>query len=465
MLSRRRIAAGLCAAVLAAVGSLALLAGGTAGAATTPDAASGSVDTAKAKSVATLVIIDPGASIRREGKTAFKPAKDGAKLGVGDTIQTDATGFVEVQYTDDSYSRLDANTTFTLISLTDDEGNRQVKGSIESGQAWNRTSALTESESFEQQGAGATAAVVGTAFNVECTDATHCIFTALDHNTSLEGVDGVIKLLTPLDQCDSTNGALCADITKLDPSELPAWLLKNLILDVERGFPLPDYPVTFTLTVENGTVRATKPQPAVAPACGTPGQAPAIVYDGSPGTNAPPSALGTCTMTAFGVDNRPTSTNVTYVTAPGGGDVTFSVPLEHLKVGSGWATWSHGYTGDVYWIPNSSQVTLTLPANTYAFSFYGEPDNHAIFVVTATANDGTTSGPVSVDGDGGAQYFGFYSTSSSAPLVSVTVSTSDSDGMAIGEFTIAQTPGVTTSEAPPEDPPDPAPEVTPDPSE
>ena len=30
--------------------------------------------------------------------------------------------------------------------------------------------------------------------------------------------------------------------------------------------------------------------------------------------------------------------------------------------------------------------------------------------MTATAQDGTTSGPITVDGNGGARYFGFYGT-------------------------------------------------------
>ena len=130
--------------------------------------------------------------------------KDGAKLRVGDTIQTDGTGFVEIQYTDDSFTRLDVNTTFTIVSLTDDQGNRKINGSLESGQAWNRTSALTESESFEQEGAGRVRLPsVGTAFLYECDGLGHCIATSVVDGLKYTSVDGEVQFLDPLEACTS----------------------------------------------------------------------------------------------------------------------------------------------------------------------------------------------------------------------------------------------------------------------
>ena len=59
-----------------------------------------------------------------------------------------------------------------------------------------------------------------------------------------------------------------------------------------------------------------------------------------------------------------------------------------------------------------------------------------MFDVQATAQDGTTSGPIQVEGESGAQYFGFYSTGASN-LASITVTTTDTTGLAVGEFGIA----------------------------
>lgn len=233
--ARRSLALGVAlAAALAVIGPLA-----QAGAAGSDDEA-----------FATLRVTAATVSVKAKGADDFKAAKDGDALHAGDTVRTDATGTAEIEYGDDAYTRLDVNTTFKITKLTDDEGNRQVEGIVESGNTWNRTTALTESESFNQTGADATAAVEGTAYGVECDTESHCVFTGVVDDVTLTGKDGQ-KLVGPLDQCDSTAGVLCADITKLTPDQLSAWIIENLLLDVTEGFPWPFG--TGTLVVENGT--------------------------------------------------------------------------------------------------------------------------------------------------------------------------------------------------------------------
>jgi Ca2+-binding RTX toxin-like protein len=160
-----------------------------------------------------------------------------------------------------------------------------------------------------------------------------------------------------------------------------------------------------------------------------------ITFDGSPGTGPPPPTLGGYPMTPFPPDARPLFQNVSGVPSPLGGTVGFSPVLNHRRIGNGWATWSHGYTGDVYYTNGALSATLTMPANTLAFYLYAEPNPFAVINITATANDGTTSGPVPVNGAAGAQYFGFYATNGQT-LASITV-TSTTD-FAVGEFGIFQ---------------------------
>jgi hypothetical protein len=171
--------------------------------------------------------------------------------------------------------------------------------------------------------------------------------------------------------------------------------------------------------------------------------APPIVFDGSPGTAAPPATLGPYTMTPFGPDPQPLcpdeGSSVTSVTDPAG-TITFSQTVQHDQAtGPCWATWSHGYTGDVYDTIGSvdpTSVTITLPAGTRAFYLYAEPNVFDVFEITATAQDGTTS-TIPVQGDSGAQYFGFYATGT-LNLALITVSTTaDAGGFAVGEFGIA----------------------------
>jgi hypothetical protein len=168
-----------------------------------------------------------------------------------------------------------------------------------------------------------------------------------------------------------------------------------------------------------------------------------IAFDGSPGTSAPPPTLGPYTMTPFGPDSQPVCPDegaiVTGVTDPAG-TIGFTPALQHDRAtGPCWQTWSHGYTGDVYDSLDAvdpTRVTITLPAGTRAFYFYAEPNVFDVFDVQATAQDGTTSGPIQVQGFAGAQYFGFYSTGT-LNLASITVTTTDTTGFAVGEFGIA----------------------------
>src|SRR5262249_44325544 len=107
------------------------------------------------------------------------------------------------------------------------------------------------------------------------------------------------------------------------------------------------------------------------------------------GTGVPPATLGPFTMTPFPLDPRmPLGANVTTVPSPLGGDVGFSDPLSHRRIGAGWATWSNGYTGDVYADFGAQKVTLTLPAGTEAFYLYVEPQQFASFAVTVDAGNG-----------------------------------------------------------------------------
>jgi hypothetical protein len=174
---------------------------------------------------------------------------------------------------------------------------------------------------------------------------------------------------------------------------------------------------------------------AVAPSA-LAGPSSGLVFDGSPGTGAPPSTLGPYTMKAFGADSQPLDTDVSGVSGPTG-EVSFSPALEHDQIGNGWATWSNGYTGDVYATGSAESATVTLPAGTDAFYLYAEPDEFETFTVTATAQDGTSSGPVNVEGESGATYFGFYGTGG-ATVSTITITT-EGDDFAIGEFGIAGT--------------------------
>lgn len=160
----------------------------------------------------------------------------------------------------------------------------------------------------------------------------------------------------------------------------------------------------------------------------------AVITGVAGGTAAPPPTLGPYTMTPFPADARPEYAIVTSVASPLGGSVGFSPSLDHRIIGSGWTTWSQGYTGDVYYTGSGTfSVTLTMPAQTGAFYLYAEPNLYQLYNITATADDGT-SVMQAVQGNSGASYYGFYGTGGST-IDSITV-TSTTD-FAVGEFGIA----------------------------
>jgi MYXO-CTERM domain-containing protein len=165
---------------------------------------------------------------------------------------------------------------------------------------------------------------------------------------------------------------------------------------------------------------------------GAEGRARADITGVTLGTAAPPSTLGGYSMTPFATDTSPIGTPTTTLTTPDG-TLTFATPFGHYTVGDGWATWSNGYTGDVYTNYTSFSQTMTLSPGAGAFIFYTEPDNFATYTFTAKASDGTTI-TQDIAGDAGAAGFGFY-TSAGTTLTSVTVSSSDD--FAVGEFSIA----------------------------
>jgi hypothetical protein len=157
------------------------------------------------------------------------------------------------------------------------------------------------------------------------------------------------------------------------------------------------------------------------------------------GTAAPPATLGGQTMTAFGDDATPDFTGVTSVASPLGGSVGFDITMDKRTVGASWATWSHGYTGDVYYGGAATAVTMTLPTGTTAFYFYGEPNPFSVQTFTAIATDGTvfsSSGPLPVSGSAGARGYGFYTSDSTIASISY----SGTSEFAVGEFGIASVP-------------------------
>jgi hypothetical protein len=149
------------------------------------------------------------------------------------------------------------------------------------------------------------------------------------------------------------------------------------------------------------------------------------------GTAPPPAVIGGVAMTGFPADGRPLFDVVSGVASPLGGTVGFSPDADHRVIGGGWATWSHFYTGDVYYTMGATSMTLSMPAMTSGFRFYVEPNPFSTF--SFTISSGGTSGVFSIDGSSGARGFAFID-----PLGLGTITISSDIDFAFGEFGIAK---------------------------
>ena len=153
----------------------------------------------------------------------------------------------------------------------------------------------------------------------------------------------------------------------------------------------------------------------------------------SPGTN-------TLTNLGFNMVTVPDPslaafTNVTTLSSPLG-NLTFTPSVNYRKIGSGWTSWSHGYTGEVYYSNGATSIQIDLPASIAAFDLYVEPEPFNIFNITVTAQNGTTTSLTQpVDGNAGAKYFGFYGTGGDL-IDKITVSSSVD--FAVGQLRLAK---------------------------
>lgn len=163
------------------------------------------------------------------------------------------------------------------------------------------------------------------------------------------------------------------------------------------------------------------------------------------GTDAPPAAIGGTTFTAFPADTQPIFVPVSSValdgsSPPSGPVVGFSSPMIHFRIGQGWATWSHGYTGDVYQNDGSGgqfSSTLLMPVGAIGFRLYLENgvSGEVPFTVSATTIGGSTISLTEQVGSViAAEGFAFLSDADDT-LASITVT--GFVNFAVGEFGIA----------------------------
>ena len=158
----------------------------------------------------------------------------------------------------------------------------------------------------------------------------------------------------------------------------------------------------------------------------------ALTFSSGPGTGPAPSSLGPYAMQAFSAPGSGTA--VSAVAGPTG-QVGVSPSMSVQSVGYANGTSSNLITNGIV-----SEETFTMPPGTGAFYFYatwecgGCTSEPATTPITATAQDGTSSGPVSI-APNAPTYYGFYAAcGSSVQTVEVSIT---GEFLRVGAFGIA----------------------------
>ncbi len=182
-------------------------------------------------------MVEPGVDVADEPAdpvaATFRTGEDGERLGTGDVVQTDATGFAEVAWFEGALARVDAGTTYALVDLDVTPGAATVVTDLQVGRVWNRLRDAPGT-TYEVRTAVGTAAVRGTAFSVACATSTSCTFVVLEGTVEVATPDGATIVLGAGEEVTLTDDGGVPQVAPTDRDD--AWVLRNAELDVGAGF-------------------------------------------------------------------------------------------------------------------------------------------------------------------------------------------------------------------------------------
>ena len=180
--------------------------------------------------------IEAGVEVRGGADAPFVLLEAVEPVAVGDGVRTDFTGFAEIAYLDGSRTRLDIDTEFEVVELTDDAGVSTTRTSMGVGRTWHRVESLGEGE-FTVETSQATATVRGTAFVLDCVSAGNCSYVVFEGVIEVAlGNGSVIEVIGPAKV--EVVGGVAGPVTPVTLAELLAdpWLVANVNRDIGAGF-------------------------------------------------------------------------------------------------------------------------------------------------------------------------------------------------------------------------------------
>jgi len=192
--------------------------------------------TVSASAPASASFIVQGVEVK-VGEGEYTAISDATSVEAGDRVRTDAAGFAEISYPDQSITRLDVDTEFELVSMTESSGVTTTLTKLNSGRVWNRVQSLGSEGEFLVETPVATANVRGTGFLVECREVGWCTFTVLDGTIDIEiyGMEP-FTLEAPRSVGVAPDGHRTPLLLPFDEAFVDPWVVDNAARDVAVGF-------------------------------------------------------------------------------------------------------------------------------------------------------------------------------------------------------------------------------------
>jgi PKD repeat protein len=189
--------------------------------------------TASAKQFATLRLLG-GQVVVQRGSGAFETGEEGTSLREGDTVRTGPDGRASIEYFDGSLTRLDFDTSFTLVTLEtlgDAKASKVIESSQAEGNSYHRVAELTDAQSrFEIETPTATASVLGTGYALLVDEGSTTI-AVVEGVVTARGSTGSVEIPAGKMAIVGTDGVV-GPIQEIPPELLDGeWLMFNRCAD------------------------------------------------------------------------------------------------------------------------------------------------------------------------------------------------------------------------------------------
>lgn len=149
----------------------------------------------------------------RSGSSDFRQGTEGEALEPGDAVRTDTTGQAQIDFFDDSLTRLDADTTLVIRGLKNGSPGG-VLLTLEAGRTWNRVEpASSDQDRYEVRGVTASASALGTTYVSDCRQAPICYYLGIEGETEVKSPTDETMVIGPEDcvRADEAELRQCTD--------------------------------------------------------------------------------------------------------------------------------------------------------------------------------------------------------------------------------------------------------------